>query len=179
MALTKLTCLEKGSTVNVGKISGGIGANTISPSAEVIVEARFSQREERDRLLAQIKAIVNTRFVDNVTATLSGGLQRDVMQPSDAQSEFLRHLVAIIDEPLTTEQRGGVSDANVVAAAGTATLDGFGPFGDGAHTVYERACKKSFLRRVNLVSKILCAYNGVKTNPSLLKQDSESHMASL
>lgn len=160
IALTKLTSLEKGSTVNAGKISGGIGANTISPSAQVIVEARFSQRAERDRLLAEIKNIVNASFVNNVSATLSGGLQRDVMQPNDGQAEFLQHLINIINEPLTTELRGGVSDANVVAAAGIATLDGFGPFGDGDHTVNERACKKSFLRRVDLVSKILCSYNG-------------------
>ena len=49
--LQNLTDLANGSTVNVGKITGGIGANTISPMAVMVVEARFTRGAERDRLL--------------------------------------------------------------------------------------------------------------------------------
>lgn len=162
IALTKLTALELGSTVNAGKISGGIGANTISPKAEIIVEARYTRHQERDRLLSEINRIVNTTYVEGVSVTLSGGIQRDVMQPSSDQADFLQRLTQIIGEALISEQRGGVSDANVTSAAGLATLDGFGPFGDGDHTVKERACKKSFMRRIKQVSQILHEYNGIK-----------------
>lgn len=161
IALIGLTCIEQGSTVNVGKISGGIGANTISPESKIILEIRFTQASERDRLLAQMQHIVDYCYVKGVTASLSGGIQRDVMQSDEKQSALLRKLEAIIGESLITEQRGGVSDANIISAAGVATLDGFGPFGDGDHTLDERACKKSFIRRVSQVSKILMAYNGV------------------
>lgn len=159
--LTKLTCLEKGSTVNAGKISGGIGANTISPKAQIIVEARFSQTIERARIFSEIHAIVAKTYIDRVNATISGGLQRDVMQANETQAALLLRLANIIDEPLITEQRGGVSDANIIAAAGVATLDGFGPFGDGDHTYNERASKKSFLRRIQQVSLILTEFNGM------------------
>lgn len=163
--LTKLTDLDNGSTVNAGKISGGIGANTISPKAQIIVEVRYTQSSERDRLLEALNGIVDKVYVEGVSAKLSGGIQRDVMQPSLAQSEFLQTLEGIIDERLPTEQRGGVSDANIMSAAGVPTIDGFGPFGDGDHTIHERACKKSFKRRIEQVSTILLNYNGAKSQP--------------
>lgn len=162
IALTELTHVDAGSTVNAGKISGGIGANTISPKAKIVVEIRYTQQAERDRLLAALDDIVNTEYVKGVTCQLSGGIQRDVMQPSDEQAVFLKHLESLIGEPFLLEQRGGVSDANVVASVDVPVLDGFGPFGDGDHTIHERACKKSFMRRIKQVSTILLDYNGAK-----------------
>lgn len=157
--LTELTHLEKGTTVNVGKMEGGIGANTISPHARLIVEMRYTYEEERDRVLEAIHSIVHTHEIVGIDVTLSGGIQRDVMQPNEEQLIFLRELEIIIGEPLLTEQRGGVSDANIFASRGCITLDGFGPFGDGDHTVHERANKKSFKVRVEQVRKILMHYN--------------------
>ena len=158
--LTKLTDLEQGTTVNAGKMNGGIGANTISPSASLTVEARFTKASERERLLKAFEDIVAKPVIEGVSITMSGGLQRDVMQPSNEQALLLAEIEAVLGEPLKTESRGGVSDANVISASGVPTLDGFGPFGDGDHTIHERACKKSFVRRINEVSKILLAFNG-------------------
>jgi glutamate carboxypeptidase len=157
--LQALTNLERGSTVNVGKMSGGIGANTISPEAKMIVEARFTNSDERERLLTQVEAIANKPFVDGVSLTLEGGLQRDVMQPTEGQQALLAKIESVLGYALPTEQRGGVSDANTVSAVGVPTLDGFGPFGDGDHTIHERASKQSFVNRLDEVTKILAAFN--------------------
>lgn len=160
IALTALTDLSKGTTVNAGKFSGGIGANTISPKAEIIVEVRYTQSTEKERFLTQLENICNTPYVEGVKTTLSGGIQRDVMQSSDNQLALLAALENILGYSLKTEKRGGVSDANIVSSANVATLDGFGPFGDGDHTIHERASKASFARRIEEVSKILSAFNG-------------------
>lgn len=162
LELSKLSDLARGTTVNAGKLSGGIGANTISPKAQIILEARFSEDDERDRLVNQIELIVTNNYVEGVTASLSGGVQRDVMQPNQKQTEFLCHLESILGESLMTERRGGVSDANIISAMGVPTLDGFGPFGDGDHTIKERACKKSFYKRQDQLTKILAAFNTVE-----------------
>ncbi|RLA73470.1 MAG: M20 family peptidase, partial [Epsilonproteobacteria bacterium] len=61
----------------------------------------------------------------------------------------------ITGETILTEQRGGVSDANHIASCGVITLDGFGPFGDGDHTIKERALKSSFEQRIKMMIKIL------------------------
>ncbi|UPW20399.1 M20 family metallopeptidase [Agarivorans sp. TSD2052] len=159
IALTELTDLTQGSTVNAGKFSGGIGANTISPKASIVVEVRYTQTKERDRLLTALKEIVATPKVRGVSAELEGGIQRDVMQASAKQAALLSSIAEILDYPLKTEKRGGVSDANIVSSVGVATLDGFGPFGDGDHTIHERANKQSFVRRIGEVTQILLAFN--------------------
>jgi len=154
MALVRLTDLEKETTVNVGKMHGGIGANTISPKAHLTFELRYTTTEERDRVLASIDEIVATNYEDGTTSTLSGGIQRDVMQPSPKQALFIEHINRLCNIQLPTEKRGGVSDANIISSQGVATLDGWGPYGDGDHTIHERASKKSFVERIDLVSEV-------------------------
>ena len=152
--LVKLTDLEKGTTVNVGKMEGGIGANTISPHAKLTFEVRYTQTNEKERILKQIDQIVNKSYVQGTISNLSGGIQRDVMQVCENQTNFLRAIESYTSEKLLTEKRGGVSDANVVASVGTAVLDGFGPFGDGDHTKFEKALKSSFNQRIKLSTQI-------------------------
>lgn len=157
--LTELTNLSLGSTVNAGKMQGGIGANTISPNAEISVEIRYTQFSEKQRLVEALQRIVNNPEVAGVSSQLSGGIQRDVMEPNQAQQHLLKQFEKILCYPLKTEQRGGVSDANILSASGVTTIDGFGPFGDGDHTIKERALKSSFKKRIDEVTKILAAYN--------------------
>ncbi|HHC75300.1 MAG TPA: M20 family peptidase [Thiothrix sp.] len=153
--LSELMDLSKGTTVNVGKMQGGIGANTVSPEASLLFEIRYTQLAEKNRVLTGMQAIIEQSFVAGTHCTLSGDIQRDVMEPSDAQQRLLTTLNHINGSPLLTEFRGGVSDANIVSAAGVATLDGFGPFGDGDHTVHERASKQSFVERIQLMHDLL------------------------
>ena len=152
--LVKLTDLTKGTTVNVGKIEGGIGANTISPQAKITFELRYENTFEKDRVLKAIDKIVKKTFVEGCLSTLSGGIQRDVMQVSKASLDLIKNIEAITSKSVLHEKRGGVSDANIVSSCGVVTLDGFGPFGDGDHTNKERASKKSFISRIEMNEKL-------------------------
>jgi len=148
--LVKLTDLSKGTTVNVGKMEGGIGANTISPHSHLTFEIRYKTTDERERVLTSINDIVLKSYVDGTKSTLSGGIQRDVMQTSDESLALIDSIQNITSESISYEERGGVSDANIVSSRGVVTLDGFGPYGDGDHTINERASKVSFESRINL-----------------------------
>ncbi len=152
--LVKLTDLSKGTTVNVGKIEGGIGANTISPHAKITFELRYKFEAERDRVLNNVDEIVSTSHVNGTFSILSGGIQRDVMQTSEDSLNLIKLIENITSQKLKSEERGGVSDANIVSSNGVVTLDGFGPFGDGDHTVHERASKNSFVSRIELSKKL-------------------------
>ncbi len=153
--LKNLTNLEQGTTLNVGKIKGGIGANTISPSSELIFEIRYTKKREKERILKEIEKILNTQFVPNTSAKLLGNIQRDVMEPNQKQLELIKKMEKVSGFKIPSESRGGGSDANFLANYGVITIDGFGPFGDGDHTHNERALKQSFDQRIELVSKIL------------------------
>ena len=152
--LIALTNLEKGTTVNVGKIEGGIGANTISPHAHLVFELRYKTIDERDRVLTEVDKIVKTAYVQGCSSRLSGGIQRDVMQTSKNSLDLIKDIKNITGIELPSEERGGVSDANIVSSVGVITLDGFGPFGDGDHTVHERASKESFESRIKLSEEL-------------------------
>ncbi len=152
--LVSLTDIEKETTVNVGKIEGGIGANTISPEAHLTFEIRYTNTNERDRVLNEIDTIVNTSYVKGSSSSLRGGIQRDVMEESSRSLELIKKIEAITQNCIKYEHRGGVSDANIISSAGVVTLDGFGPYGDGDHTVNERALKKSFEERIELSRKL-------------------------
>lgn len=153
--LSKLTNLDLGTTVNVGKITGGIGANTISPKCEMLLEIRYTTNKERDRLLSSLDKITNTSYIKGTTSTLSGLIQRDVMEANENQAKLIKQIEEITGTTIPTEKRGGVSDANHVSSCGVTTIDGFGPFGDGDHTKKERALKETFEQRINLMSDIL------------------------
>ncbi len=152
--LVKLTDLDLGTTVNVGKIEGGIGANTISPHSHLTFELRYKLSDEKSRVLDAISHIVETSYVNGTVSTLSGGIQRDVMQTSEDSLALIKSIEHIADIELKSEERGGVSDANIVSSCGVVTLDGFGPFGDGDHTIHERANKESFISRIELSKKL-------------------------
>ncbi|MBF0383507.1 MAG: M20 family metallopeptidase [Magnetococcales bacterium] len=151
--LTELTDLTEGTTVNVGVIKGGVSANTISPMATLLFEIRYQTISERDRLLSSIKTIANDRINGSVLS-LEGGIQRDVMASSFEQAALLESLRLISAQNLPTEQRGGVSDANNTSSCGLTTLDGFGPYGDGDHTIDERASLISLRERIVLLFSI-------------------------
>jgi len=150
-----LTNFDIGTTVNIGKIDGGIGANTISPKCTMMLEARFSKDVERDRVLKELQEITDTPYIKGTKSNLSGLVQRDVMEENESQFNFIEQLEGITNEKILTENRGGVSDANITSSNGLLTLDGFGPYGDGDHTIHERALKSSFEQRINLMTKIL------------------------
>ena len=156
--LVALTDLDRSTTVNVGKIEGGIGANTISPQAHLTFEIRYKTTEERNRVLKGINKIVNTSYVKGTHAVLRGDIQRDVMEPTKETFALVAKIKKITAQDLPTEERGGVSDANIVAAAGVITLDGFGPYGDGDHTIQERALKGSFVSRIELSRKLFAHF---------------------
>ena len=77
------------------------------------------------------------------------------MQNSPATQQFVADIERISNQKLQTEERGGVSDANILSSHNVITLDGFGPFGDGDHTVHERARKGSFAERIALTTTLL------------------------
>ncbi len=156
--LVKLTNLDLETTVNVGKINGGIGANTISPKCELTLELRYTSSDEKQRVLNSIDKIVNKSYVNGTISTLTGSIQRDVMEENSKQLELVNNIEKITNTKLLTEKRGGVSDANIVASYGVTTLDGFGPFGDGDHTIKERALKSSFEDRIDLMTKVLAHF---------------------
>ncbi|WP_024954824.1 M20 family metallopeptidase [Sulfurospirillum arcachonense] len=159
---SKLMDFDKGTIVNVGKIEGGIGINTVSPHCEMMMEFRFNTEDEKKRIIKEVERITDFSYVAGTKSTANCVIQRNVMQENKKQFELIRLFERLINERIYTQRRGGVSDANIMAHMGVTTLDGFGPFGDGDHTNNERALKSSFIQRIKMMTTILSYFQ--KTN---------------
>jgi len=155
IAVQGFTDLERGTTLNVGEVKGGIGANTISPSARLVIDLRFEMAGEGKRIKEGLSRISETSFVQGTRSVFSGIIQRPVMVETEATREFLGIIGEAAGEKIASEQRGGVSDANFTAALGVPTLDGFGPIGGDDHRTSEFMVLDSLFERIMLLAGVL------------------------
>jgi len=136
--LHRLTDYDRGITVNVGMVKGGVARNVVAPHAEALIDLRFQHPEDGPRLAAAVEglqpALKGTRL------TIQGGLRRPPMPRTEGNASLFQRARAVargLNLDLTEGQSGGASDGNFTCAVGTPTLDGLGVVGDGAHTYGE------------------------------------------
>jgi glutamate carboxypeptidase len=152
-AAQKLTDYDRGVTVNVGRISGGIGKNTVPDRAEALLDFRFVSHADGQAIEAALHeaAKAAASSVLGTTLELQGGISRVPLERTDASARVMAAYAACAKaEGLGGDESpllGGGSDANTTAAAGVPSIDGLGPRGKGFHTVDE------YIERATLIPK--------------------------
>jgi len=159
IAIEALNAPARGITANVGRITGGIGYNTVPAEASAAVDFRFPNAGDDASLKSALAAIVAEPRVPNTSAEchiLSG---RPAMPQSDANLRLfdaVREVAGPLNVPVKSEFRYGVSDANIIAAQGTPVLDGLGPAGARDHSEDEYMIKSSLADKTRLLACALC-----------------------
>jgi len=156
IALQSLTDYQKGSTVNVGVIEGGIRPNIVPPAATANVDLRVTTPAEGRRMVEAIKSL--EPHDPRATLTVEGGMTRPPWELGDAgKSLFLR--ARAIGRELGMELKiaisGGGSDGSTAASLGVPTLDGLGAAGAGAHAIDERVRIDSIAPRAALLAGLI------------------------
>ncbi|HZH02575.1 MAG TPA: M20/M25/M40 family metallo-hydrolase, partial [Myxococcaceae bacterium] len=139
-----LTDYAKGVTVNVGKVAGGQGKNTVPDRAEAQVDIRFCTRADGEALVAALHAAGDeaAASVPGTRILLEGGVSRPPLEKTEASSALFTAYAECAraaglgsgESPLV----GGGSDASTAFAMGIPSIDGLGPRGKGFHTVDEQ-----------------------------------------
>ena len=154
-ALHALNDPVRGTTVNVGMIGGGLSPNVVAPESSAVVDVRVPNREEARRVE---EAILNLEPVTpGVKLRIEGGIGRPPMEPTTrnrALWERARDLGAKIGVELEEGMAGGGSDGNTTSLF-TATLDGLGAVGDGAHARHEFVYAHKMVERTALLALLL------------------------
>jgi glutamate carboxypeptidase len=154
--LQSLTDYERGTTVSVGEIQGGIATNIVPPECTIVVDTRVMYPGERERLSQLIHAL--KPVLPGATLEISESLGRAPM-PRDARMALTfataREIAARQGFDLTEASTGGASDGNLAAAFGIPVLDGLGPAGAGLHAVDEYVEVSSLAQRAALLAAIL------------------------
>ena len=145
---------ERGVTVNVGVVKGGTRPNVIAEEAYAEVDLRIRTLADADEFVARIQ---NLRpRTEGVSIKVVGGLNRPPYEKGNAGAALYQHarsLAAEIGFELVDTSTGGGSDGNFTAPH-TATLDGLGVDGKGAHTHYEQMYISSIEPRARLLHRL-------------------------
>lgn len=124
---------ERHVSVNVGVIDGGVRANVVAPESTAVVDVRVADHHDGDRVEHAIRSL--TAETPGVTVNVEGGIGRPPLEPTPANRQLWRVAVDLareLDVSLDEGIAGGASDGNTTSQY-TATLDGLGAVGDGAH----------------------------------------------
>jgi len=148
--------LQRGVSVNVGRVSGGTRTNVIAEEARAVVDVRAPTAADARHIDGALRALAP---VDpRTTVTVQGGIDRPPLERSDRVVRLYRVAQAVAAElgiELTEGATGGGSDGNFTAALGVSTLDGLGAIGDGAHALHEHVDVEALPDRAALVAGLV------------------------
>lgn len=154
LALEGMNDLKRGVTVNVGVARGGTRPNVTPEEAYAEVDLRVPSFADAEEFVGKILGL--TSKTEGVTVTVTGELNRPPYEKGNAGASLYEHaktLAAEIGFELIDTHTGGGSDGNFTAAH-TATLDGLGVDGKGAHTHYEQLYISSLAPRARLLHRL-------------------------
>lgn len=166
--LFALNDASQGTTVNVGMIEGGLRPNVVAPESKAAVDVRVLTKEEGQRVEAAIRNLQPT--TPQTTIEVTGGMGRPPLQLNEANRklwELARDLGKQIGLELENGTAGGGSDGNFTSQF-TATLDGLGGVGDGAHALHEHVRVDDLPRRSALLTLLLLAPDVHSSDDALL-----------
>ncbi len=147
---------ERGITINVGTVDGGLLPNVVAPEATASVSVRVpttAAAAEVERAIRGLRPVL-----DGSSLEIEGGIGRPPMEPTPRNRELLttaQRLGSVLGLELEDAGLvGGASDANTTSLY-TATLDGLGPAGDGGHAPDEHVSISSIAEHAALLALLL------------------------
>jgi len=155
--LFEMNDAEHGTSVNVGMIDGGIRPNVVAPESRAVIDVRVQTNSDAERIEAAIHAL--EAKTPGVSLRIDGAIGRPPMEPTEANQRLWKIAQTLGNElGLELEQgtAGGGSDGNTTSLY-SATLDGLGAVGDGAHADHEYIDIDSLSERSALLTLLLLA----------------------
>ena len=148
---------DNGITINVGTIDGGVQPNVIAPHSTAVVDVRVPTVAEGDRVEKLIHGMQPE--TPGVRLRVEGRIGRPSMEPTPRNEALWQQALSLADElgiEIGRAKVGGGSDGNTTSQY-TATLDGLGPVGHGAHAQHEFLYVDRTLERAALLTLLLLA----------------------
>ncbi len=153
--LFALNDAERGVTVNVGTIDGGLRTNIVAPESRATVDVRVLTLEDARRVEAEILSLEST--TPGTELVVTGRVNRPPMERTPGNQHLWQAAHRAGQElglDLQQGTSGGGSDGNVTSLFAP-TLDGLGPMGDGAHASHEHVIVRSLPERAALLAMLL------------------------
>ncbi len=149
-ALHELNDPERGISVNVGTIEGGINPNIVASDSEAVVDVRVRRAEDVDEVVERIRGL--TPENPGAKLEVTGGMGRPPMEFTEGNRrlwELAREAGQALEIDLDHATAGGASDGNTTSL--------FTAVGDGAHARHEYVDLNYLVDRTALVTLLLTA----------------------
>ena len=155
-AISRLTDLKRGVTLNVGVIRGGTRTNVIAAEATAEVDLRIARKADGALMERKVRGLrpVNPKC----KIEIEGGINRPPMERTKqvvALFELARQIAHELGFSLAEIAVGGGSDGNFTGGIGIPTLDGLGAVGEGAHASHESIVAAELPRRAALLAGLI------------------------
>ncbi len=153
--LFALNDYERGITVNVGMVEGGESANVVAPLSRAVIDVRAPTQEDAEAVSARIRNLKPIH--PDTKIEIEGSFGRPPMERTPRNRDLwrkARQSARTLGLELEEAAAGGGSDANTTSQY-TATLDGLGTPGDGAHAVHEFIFPQQMAERTALLALLL------------------------
>jgi len=164
--LFALNDASRGITVNFGTIDGGLRANVVAAEVRASVDVRVRTRADATAVEAAIRSL--TPVNPATLIQVEGGIDQAPMEPVP-RNQALWHLAQNLGRQIGLELEqasvGGASDGNTTSQY-TATLDGLGAVGDGAHAENEQTQIARMTERCALLVLLLLASPELHASPA-------------
>ncbi|MGW1364957.1 M20 family metallopeptidase [Streptomyces chartreusis] len=163
VAVTTFADEAAGTTVTPTLCTAGTSRNTVPAESRFMVDVRMRDAAEQTRVHAAMQAL--RPVLDGVRLEVRGGPNRPPL-PARASTQLYARAAKLADElglpPLKSVAVGGASDGNFTAGVGTATLDGLGAVGGGAHADDEHVLLDMLPARTALLAALLAELLGTR-----------------
>jgi glutamate carboxypeptidase len=140
LAVEALNDAAAGTTVTAGVIHGGTKPYVVPGACVLEIDSRVTSLREQARIEAALAAIAGRTIVPGTRSRLEGSFHRPPMETSERTMAYIAHMQQVgeaVGFPIATAASGASSDGNLLAAAGTPTIDGLGPHGGRPHSPNE------------------------------------------
>jgi len=167
----------RGITVNVGTIAGGTRPNVIAAEVRASIDVRVRTLEDAQAVESAVRSLTPTN--PETGLHIDGGFNHPPMEPVQRNQAlwWLAHDAGRrLGLKLEQAAVGGASDGNTTSQY-TATLDGLGAVGDGAHAAHEHVELDCLVQRAALLTLLLLAppsFTGVDNQGSPARSEPSS-----
>ncbi len=137
---------ERRLQVNVGLVKGGTASNAVPQEATATLDVRFPNAAAGQEISSRILNRCEVPATPGTSIEIMAASGRPAMETNEDILRLLEQARLAGDalgQEVLEETRGGVSDANFLAAAGVPVLDGFGPRGGKDHSPAEYMVRSS------------------------------------
>ncbi len=149
---------SSGITLNIGPLEGGRATNIVPGFARAWGNARYRSEQQRE-VIERLLHSVECGAEGDIPRVRTQVIHNRPIKPATARVEALAAVAvgvaADLGVPAGCAATGGVSDANVLQAAGLPCLDGLGVRGGNLHRLDEFVVVESLAERASIFAVLL------------------------